>query len=152
MPHRQNDELGGPAPLVFLMKMMRRTDKNLAYAYILGRDGGVPLVYSDHGEADGLYSNLWKDAYRKPLLKKMIRFHNAVFGKKMEILSSGKCHLILNREGQGVVLLNKCAESIAVEVMAHGIQGSFTNVLGDESVVVSTFNIPPRSAQMYLRN
>jgi alpha-amylase len=132
-----------------------RTDENLAYAYILGRDGGVPLVYSDHGEADGLYTNLWKDAYRKPVLKQMLAFHNAVFGKKMEILSAGISHLILNREGQGLVLLNKSAEAVAVEVAAASIQGSFRNLLGEELVEIAgdrcTFNIPARSCQMYLR-
>jgi alpha-amylase len=133
-----------------------RTDEQLAYAYILGRDGGVPLVYTDHGEKDGLYTDLWKDAFRRPALTAMISFHNAVFGKKMEILSAGKCHLILNREGQGIVVLNKGAEAVPVDVTAQNIQGSFHNVLGPETLTVSsdqhTFDIPPRSCLMYLRD
>jgi hypothetical protein len=116
----------------------------------------VPLVYTDHGEEDGLYTNLWKDAYRKPALKAMISFHNAVFGKKMEILSVGQCHLILNREGQGIVVLNKGAKAVTIDVPAQNIQGSFHNVLGTESLTVSgdqhTFDIPPRCSLMYLRD
>lgn len=133
----------------------QRTDETLAYAYILGRDGGVPLVYSDKGEEDGLYTNLWKDAYNKPVMKKMIFFHNALFGKKMNILAAGKCHLIINREGEGIVAINKCAESQTVEVSTDNIRGSFKNILADDSITVEgdrfVFTIPPRTCSLYLK-
>ena len=31
--------------------LLDRTDENLAYAYIVGKDGGLPLIYSDHNES-----------------------------------------------------------------------------------------------------
>lgn len=132
-----------------------RTDENIAYAYVLGRDGGVPLIYSDHGEQAGMYTELWKDAYRKPIIQKMIAFHNEMFGKKMEVLSAGPSHLIISREGAGLILINKSSEIVTVEIPANGIQGSFINGLNDELFSVNTdpftFHIPCRSGSFYVR-
>lgn len=132
-----------------------RTDENIAYAYILGRDGGVPLVYSDKGEKDDLYTNYWKEAYKNPLIVKMIAFHNALFGKKMEILSAGKCHLIFNREGMGILVLNKCSEDLMIQTQTENLQGVFKNVINDHFINIENdhfmFKLPPKSFQLYLK-
>lgn len=133
-----------------------RIDEKIAYAYIIGRDGGVPLVYSDKGEEDGLYSNYWKDAYKDIRLQQMIRFHNSLFGKTMEILSVGKCHLIFSREGKGIAAFNKCIEPIQVEVNSSKIPGKFINLDNSKeeiNILASnhSFNLPPRSFQLFLK-
>lgn len=133
----------------------QRTDENMAYACILGRDGGIPMVYSDKGEDDGAYTNLWKNAYKKQVIQKMISFHNALFGKKMDILSSGKCHTVFSRERQGIVAINKCHEPIDLTLPANGIQGEFTDLISDESILVKgadfKLSIPPRTYRLYLK-
>ena len=133
-----------------------RSDEKFAYAYILSRDGGVPLIYSDKGEEDGVYSNLWKNAYKDPALKIMIDFHNQLFGKKMEVLSAGKCHLIFHREGAGIAVFNKCADQFDVEVDAVNIPGKFKNIVNDNIIEILSdkfsFKLPPRSYQLFLKD
>ncbi len=50
----------------FRYQIMHIQDEHLAYAYILGRDGGVPMVYSDHNESG---DQRWLDAYKRSDIK-----------------------------------------------------------------------------------
>ena len=57
--------------------LLERQDEHLAYAYILGRDGGLPLIYSDHNESAGKYPedrDRWANAFQRSDLKSMIQF------------------------------------------------------------------------------
>lgn len=132
-------------------------DEALAYAYLLGRDGGVPLLYSDNDESgDGR----WQGKFDRPDLVAMIGFHNAVQGSDMAVLAHGSCHLLFRRGSQGIVGINKCATPVEVDV---GMDGSvlwwfadYTDVLGSGSVVniggsSHRFVLPPRQARMWLR-
>ncbi len=134
-----------------------RTDENLAYAYILCRDGGVPLVYSDKGEADGLYTNNWIDAYKKPELIKMIAFHNAVFGSNMQILAIDQCHMVFCRSDLGIATINKCEQKLTLDLpVPEHIKGPFRNLM-DNNILHVTDNciqltLGPRSFQLYLKH
>ena len=64
--------------------LMDPTDEKLAYGYLFGRNGGKPMVYSDHNESG---DNRWVGAWNRTDIKGMIRFHNAVQGNDMQVLS-----------------------------------------------------------------
>ncbi|MCV5791786.1 hypothetical protein OFN52_32540, partial [Escherichia coli] len=70
----------------FRYQILSQTDEKLAYAYLLGHDGGSPLVYSDHGETQAKDGLRWQDYYQRADLKGMIRFHNAVQGQPMQLI------------------------------------------------------------------
>ena len=88
--------------------IMDEIDEKLAYAYILGRDGGVPLVLSDHNESG---DNRWLNAYKSPHLAAMLKFHNTCQGLPMQIIGAGDGFLIFKRghtNTKGIVAINKC--------------------------------------------
>lgn len=133
------------------------TDETLAYAYLLGRDGGVPMLYSDNNESG---DNRWVNAWNRADLKAMVRFHNAVQGSDQQVLSAGDCHLIFRRGNRGIVAINKCGNSVSVPVgMSNSVlwwNTDYRDVLDGTSVVrisssTYTFNLPPRRARMWLR-
>jgi alpha-amylase len=134
------------------------TDETLAYAYILGRNGGTPMVYSDNNESND--NNRWVNAYQRADLSKMIGFHNAMQGSDMQVLSNGACHLIFRRGNQGIVGINKCGSAINASVNMNGSvlwwNVNYTDALGGGSVVNIqngnyTFSLPARSARMWKR-
>lgn len=92
----------------FRYQILNPTDEKLAYAYLLGRDGGSPLVYSDHGETQAKDGLRWQDYYLRSDIKGMIRFHNAVQGQPMQLVGSGDCFVLFKRGKQGLVGINKC--------------------------------------------
>lgn len=141
----------------FRGQIMDRTDETLAYAYIMGRNGGVPMVYSDNNESG---DNRWVNAYDRADIKGMIRFHNTVQGSDMQVLSHGQCHLIFRRGSQGVVGINKCGSTVNATVnMNNSVlwwNTNYTDTLGSGNVLrISsgsyTFALPARSARMWLR-
>ncbi|WP_303522736.1 hypothetical protein, partial [Staphylococcus pasteuri_A] len=62
---------------------MSEGNEHLAYAYILGRQEGVPMVFSD---ATGVDGGRWVDDYKQDNLKAMVKFHNGVQGADEEVL------------------------------------------------------------------
>ncbi len=136
--------------------IMDRTDEHLAYAYLLGRDGGVPAVYSDHGESDGLFTNNWKDAFRREDLVAMIRFHNAVQGTTMDWLADDDCYLVFRREHLGLVSINKCDTQAHIPISTQGLlpDRTYRDVLsGNELTFPNHQHVlvtPARSAQLWL--
>lgn len=141
----------------FRYAILDPVDETLAYAYLLGRDGGVPMVYSDNDESgDGR----WIDAWRRDDLKRMIGFHNAMQGQDMQVLSHDACHLLFRRGDRGIVGINKCGGAIETTVAMHGSvlwwHADYTDALGSGSVVnidsgSHTFRLPPRQARMWQR-
>lgn len=141
----------------FRYAIMDPTDETLAYAYIFGRNGGNPMVYSDNNESG---DNRWVNAYRRNDIKGMIRFHNAVAGNDMQVLSHGNCHIIFRRGSLGIVGINKCGSTVNASVnMNNSVlwwYANYTDTLGSGSVVNIgssnyTFSLPARSARMWLR-
>jgi alpha-amylase len=146
-----------PLNSVFRGMLMDPGDETLAYAYILGRDGGVPMVYTDQNESG---DNRWVDAWKRADLKAMIRFHDAAQGNDMQVLSFGTCHLIFRRGNRGIVGINKCGSTVNAPVsMQNSVLWWYTDyrdTIGGTSVVnirssSYTFTLPARSARMWLR-
>ncbi len=141
----------------FRYLIMDPTDETLAYAYLLGRSGGVPMVYSDNNESG---DNRWVNAYLRTDLQRMIGFHNAAQGTDLQVLSQGSCHLIFRRGDLGIVGINKCGNAVSASVnMNNSVLRwyvNYTDVLDTASVVnISTgnytFNLPARRARMWKR-
>lgn len=141
----------------FRYAILDPTDETLAYAYLLGRDGGVPMVYSDNNESG---DNRWVNAYLRDDLRRMIGFHNAMQGRDMQVLSHGACHLLFRRGDLGIVGINKCGSTVNATVdMNNSVLRwyvNYTDVLGSGSVVnigsaSYTFALPARQARMWQR-
>jgi alpha-amylase len=141
----------------FRYALMDPTDETLAYAYLFGRNGGKPMVYSDNNESG---DNRWVNAYRRNDIKGMIRFHNAVQGTDMQVLSHSNCHILFRRGSLGIVGINKCGSTVNTSVnMNNSVlwwYANYTDTTGSGSVVNInsgnyTFSLPARSARMWLR-
>ncbi|NJN00551.1 MAG: alpha-amylase [Aquincola sp.] len=141
----------------FRYLIMDPTDETLAYAYIFGRNGGVPMLYSDNNESG---DNRWVNAWNRSDLKAMVRFHNTAQGSDQQVLASGDCHLIFRRGNRGIVAINKCGNSVSVPVnMNNSVlwwNTDYRDALDSSNVVrissgTYTFNLPPRRARMWLR-
>ena len=141
----------------FRYLIMDPVDETLAYAYLLGRNGGVPMIYSDNNESG---DNRWVNAWDRADIKAMLRFHNAVQGSDMQMLSYSDCHLLFRRGSLGIVGINKCGSTVNTTVgMNNSVlwwNVNYTDALGSGSVVrISgsnyTFSLPPRAARMWRR-
>jgi alpha-amylase len=97
-------------------------DEDLAYAYILGRDGGTPMVFDDgsSGRSDG---GRWVGVWNRPRLLAMISFHNRMQGQGMEVLFADDCTLLWRRgrgsDAEGIVAINKCGNARAITIDTH---------------------------------
>jgi len=141
----------------FRYLIMDPTDETLAYAYVLGRNGGVPLLYSDNNESG---DNRWVNAWNRTDLKGMLRFHNSAQGNDMQVLSFSDCHILFRRGNRGIVGINKCATVVNSNINMNGSvlwwNTNYTDTLGSGNVVrISSgsynFSLPARGARMWLR-
>ncbi|WP_375749898.1 alpha-amylase family glycosyl hydrolase [Vibrio sp. HN007] len=107
---------------VFMNLVMDEEDEWLAYSYILGRDGGVPLVYTDL-DTSGIKGedNLprWIGAWKDERMQKMIAFHNEVHGQKMIPVAADKDILVFARGEKGLVAINKSDSPLVVDFEWH---------------------------------
>ncbi|MGK7913231.1 MAG: alpha-amylase family glycosyl hydrolase [Synechococcus sp.] len=139
----------------FRYNILDPQDEHLAYAYIFGRDGGVPLIYTDHDESprDG---KRWYDIYKRPDVVAMIRFHNAVQGEEMAMLYESDELLIFRRGDRGIVAINKGGSERWVDFSTWGLKnpGTYRDSIHSHEMTLSgdrfTLYVPPRSAQMWL--
>jgi alpha-amylase len=142
----------------FRWQLLDRQDEFLANAYLMGRDGGLPLVYSDHNESAGKYpddSDRWANAWQRADLTGMIAFHNAVHGQPQHTLFEADGFIVFARGYRGIVAINKTGiwqnPTIRTFGMRLGpyrcqIHGHLMQLEGDSF----SFAIPPRQAQMWL--
>jgi len=95
---------------VFLELVMEEALERLAYTYILGRDGGVPLIYTDL-DTSGIKNKdgqpRWKEAWQDPELLAKISFHNQMHGLPMQIIEASDDLLVFSRGEKGIVVINK---------------------------------------------
>ena len=139
----------------FRYLIMDPTDEKLAYAYVLGRDGGKPLIFSD---STGTDNGRWVNAYKAPDIKNMITFHNRTQGQGMEVVGYNNCAILFRRGEQGIVGINKCDTQQAFNVNTNARFKWFVNyrdVLTAGALVYITsgtynFTIPARTARMWL--
>ncbi len=94
----------------FRSALFRPHEEYLALAYILGKDGGVPIIYSDHNESADKFNEdrgRWAGAYNRAGIQSMITFHNAVHGLEMKHLYTDDNIIVFGRGSKGIVAINK---------------------------------------------
>ncbi|MEM6252447.1 MAG: alpha-amylase family glycosyl hydrolase [Cyanobacteria bacterium P01_D01_bin.156] len=136
-------------------------DEDLAYAYIMGRDGGTPMVFDDGTTAPPPFGQIdngrWQNVWNHDRMIHMIRFHNQMQGTSMEILHADPCTLLWRREQAGIGAINKCGipKTITVNTQSrfkwfHPYQDILTKTPPIEITSESfTFTLTPRSAQLW---
>ncbi len=137
--------------------LLDRQDEHLAHAYILGRDGGVPLIYSDHNESKHVADHdRWLDAYKRSDIAAMIQFHNAIDGQPMHILYETDVLLVFRRGSSGIVAINKSGSNQWATFSTWGLTnpGRYRDQIHQHEMNVTgntfTLFVPPRTAQMWL--
>jgi alpha-amylase len=145
----------------FRYQILDPTDEQLAYAYILGKDGGTPLIYSDALLPEEDKDNgRWKNVWSRSDMVNMIRFHNSMQGKSMQVMYSDQCMLIFKRDKQGFVAINKCGEDRTYTIDTDSYEFNwyipYRDNLSDESVTFDSryynLTVPGRTARMFVQN
>ncbi len=138
----------------FKFMIMDPKDEELAYAYIFARKGGVPHVYSDLGQSDGLSSDRWKWAHRSSAKKAMVKFHNLLASKSEQFALSDKCLLAINRESEGVAIINKCGYAWKGDLSGN-FAGSYSDLLTGTKIQANkgalSLAVEPRSALLLVQ-
>jgi alpha-amylase len=138
--------------------MLQPQDEYLANAYLMGRDGGVPLVYSDNNQSAGKYPedrNRWVNSWMRGDITAMIHFHNAVHSMPQRSLFEDDGFIVFARGDCGMVAINKTNRWQHPTIWTWSLhQGTYRcQIHGHEMDVTGdyfTFAIPPREAQMWL--
>ena len=99
----------------FRSLILDKKDEELAYAYILGRAGGSPLVFDD-GTPRPSDSGRWAKVWNRPLMKSMLAFHHRLRGQPMEVLALDVCALLWRRGETGIEAINKCNQAVSFVV------------------------------------
>lgn len=141
----------------FRYALLDPVDETLAYAFLLGRDGGMPMLYTDHDESGD--DGRWLDAWRREDLVRMVGFHNAMQGHEMQMLSHDACHLLFRRGDAGIVGINKCDDAVEIAVSLDDTlpRGQrYTDALDATRTITlrgdaHTFRLPARQARMWQR-
>lgn len=140
----------------FRGQLLDPVDETLAYAYILGRNQGTPMLYSDHNESgDGR----WVDAWRRADLAAMVSFHNQMQGEDLRMLAQGACFVMFRRGVRGLVGINKCGNNVDVEldIVADKLwwRSNYRDVLSGNVINIDRrgyrVTLPPRTARMWVR-
>ncbi|WP_282175516.1 alpha-amylase family protein [Vibrio nereis] len=128
----------------------------LAYSYILGRDGGVPLIYSDL-DTSGIKNKQglprWLDAWNDSKLVAAIGFHNQVHGLAMKIVEASEDLLVFRRGEKGVVIINKSKRAQTVELATRSAWHEVISerVYSAENGMLK-LSVPAVSSMMLLKN
>ncbi|MEO1573921.1 MAG: alpha-amylase family protein [Pseudomonadota bacterium] len=129
------------------------TDEHLAYAYVLGRRDGAPMVFSDRTGTD---NGRWVNDYRQNDIRAMVAFHNQVQGQGQETVYSDNCVLVFRRGQQGLVGLNKCGGDRWVSLATNGRYfwfRTYRDTISGETFYIDSgtewVRIPGRSARMW---
>lgn len=149
-----------PLNNAFRSLLLEKQDEHLANIYIFGRDGGVPLVFSDHNESATDFpedKDRWANSFNRADIKAMLKFHNAVHGEKMySVYETDNC-IIFRRGEKGIVAINKSEEHQHLYFNTYGLKrGYFTDTIHKHSLQIQSdgflLYIPPRTGQMWLFN
>jgi len=142
----------------FRWQLLATQDEFLAKVYIMGRDGGVPLIYSDHNESADNYPedrNRWANAWERDDIKAMVAFHNAVHGLPQRTLYEADGFLVFARGERGIVAINKTDSWQYPTLWTWGLrQGAYRCLVHGHTINLAeqmfSLAIPPRQAQMWL--
>ncbi|MGR5230777.1 alpha-amylase family protein [Vibrio rotiferianus] len=134
---------------VFLEHVMGEEEEWLAYAYIMGRDGGVPLVYTDldpSGIKDSHGNPRWQNSWRDPRMAKMIAFHNLTHGEPMRVVEGNDDMLVLQRGDKGILVLNKSQRSQTLELPGNALVTDL--ISGNQFKLGQFIKVPALNAMM----
>jgi alpha-amylase len=142
----------------FRGQLMNAHDEYLALAYVMGRDGGVPLIYSDDNQSAEHHPtdrDRWNDAWRRYDVVQMLRFHNAVHGTPQRSFYDADGFLVFARGDHGIVAINKTEDWQHPTISTDGLRrGSYRCQLHQNVMTVDEgplrLAIPPRQAQLWL--
>jgi len=133
---------------VFSYMIMDPRDEQLAYVYLFARGGGFPHVYSDLGKSDGLKSDRWQRAHRSPLIKSLVRYHNLMEGKPATYAVGSGCLLAINRESDGLAIINKCTNAWSGKIRSafatrnnSEFDGKYVDLLTNQTVTAENGNL-----------
>ncbi len=133
------------------------TDEMLAYAYILGRDGGCPLIFTDKGDNQNAvesFGNRWHNLYKDPALQKMLQFHNAAHGQPMRFSLVNDGLLVCERRDTGFFAINKTSDPLEAAVSFDSLDGPFVDRFTQQRVTIQNrtcaLTVPPRAVLMFL--
>jgi len=91
------------------------------------------------------------------MLAKMIKFHNQVLGSLQQNIIANACLAVFTRDQKGLVAINKCAESVDINIDPRwDLVTSAYELFSESSVPVTArgremrLKIPGRSVRMYL--
>lgn len=139
--------------------MLEKQDEHLATAYIMGRDGGVPLIYSDNNESAHYPEdrNRWADMFKREDIVRMLKFHNAVHSLPQYELFQDDDMLAFRRGDKAFVIINKSGNDRYLNIWTFGLKNpaKYTDCLHEHTIefkgehIFPVF-IPPRTAQMWL--
>ncbi|MDC5857159.1 alpha-amylase family protein [Vibrio europaeus] len=107
---------------VFANLVMSENQEWLGYCYLLGRDGGVPLIYTDLDTSGVVNSDKqprWVDAWKDEKMIAAIDFHNRMHGSQMKIIEASDDLLVFSRGKDGLVIINKSKRSQTIEFKAN---------------------------------
>ncbi len=133
-------------------------DEELALVYVMARDGGLPLIYSDHGESAAQYPadvSRWDGLWKRPALAGMLRFHNALLGAAGRCLFEDDGFLVLARGELGICAINKTGYPVTPTLRYHSMRhGDYTCQLHGHRMTLNQdpfpLLIPARTAQLWL--
>lgn len=133
-------------------------DEYLANAYVLGRDGGVPLVYSDHAESAARFpedKGRWEHCWNRYDIAQMVRFHNEVHGCGQRTLWEDDGCLVFARGDKGLVAINKTSDWAHPTLETAGLRrGRYHCQIHQHDLHIHDerlrIGVPPRQAQMWL--
>nr|WP_189595456.1 alpha-amylase family glycosyl hydrolase [Photobacterium aphoticum] len=137
---------------VFINQVMSESNEHLAYCYILGRDGGVPLIYSDLDTSDIVNhagQPRWVDSWKQHQLQQMIAFHNVMHPYPMHVLSAGQDHLLFSRGNKGIVAINRGEQPITLSLPKGRYRHCLGHVNGLREQCGQLF-LPPNSCAMLI--
>jgi len=138
--------------------MLDAQDEFLANVYVICRDGGAPLIFSDHNETAEKYGSdrdRWNQAWRRADIDGMIAFHNAQFGQPQRSLFEDDGFIVIARGETGIIAINKTANPQQPTLITQGlrqgryrcaIHGTEMEVQGDRIALP----IAPRQANAWL--
>ncbi|WP_217512461.1 alpha-amylase family protein [Vibrio metschnikovii] len=140
---------------VFMDLVMPETLESLAYSYILGRDGGVPLIYTDLNPSGLCARNgkpRWQNAWCDPKILAGIAFHNQMHGLPMLPIEASDDLFVFRRGEQGVVIINKSArrQSVELKQWTNQLYDLYTGETFEAQGSMTTIETPAMSSRMLL--
>lgn len=142
----------------FRAQILDAQDEHLANIYLLGRDGGVPLVFSDNNESARDYAadrDRWAHAWKRDDIVAMVAFHNALHGASQRPLFEDDGFFVFARGDRGIVAINKTDQPQNPRFWTWGLRpGHYRCLLHHHDLQLGgdtfTMFIPPRQGHMWL--